>query len=108
MWLFFIGVWVVVVVIFAGSNAKEDKRRIKEAEERRKLQLTWDKKIFCHCCREKGHVRTQTVKKKKGISGAKATGAMLTGGLSLLATGLSRKEDTTEARCSNCGQVWHY
>ena len=43
---------------------------------------------------------------KKGISGGKATGAVLTGGLSLLATGLSRKEMVREAYCYNCKMTW--
>jgi hypothetical protein len=45
---------------------------------------------------------------KKGISGGKATGALLTGGVSILASGLSRKEKVTEARCANCRQTWHF
>jgi hypothetical protein len=48
------------------------------------------------------------VKLKKGVSGGKAAGAIMTGGLSVLAVGLSRKEDATEAKCSNCGSVWHF
>ena len=36
---------------------------------------------------------------RRGISGAKATGAVLTGGVSVLATGLSRNERTTQAHC---------
>ena len=46
------------------------------------------------------------VKRKKGVSGGKATGAVLTGGLSLFATGLSRKEKQQELSCSNCGVTW--
>jgi hypothetical protein len=48
------------------------------------------------------------VSRKAGISGGKATGAILTGGLSLLATGLSRKERLTEAHCDNCGSTWTF
>lgn len=47
---------------------------------------------ICPHCQTKGFVRTMPVKRKKGISGAKATGALLTAGVSILATGLSRKE----------------
>jgi hypothetical protein len=64
--------------------------------------------IVCPHCQVKGNVSTRQVKQKVGVSGAKATGALLTGGLSLLATGLSRKQQVTEARCSNCGSVWHF
>ena len=52
--------------------------------------------MVCPHCQEKGHVRTQPVTRKKGVSGGKATAALLTGGVSLLATGLSRKEQSTE------------
>jgi hypothetical protein len=53
-------------------------------------------------------VHAKTVKAKKGISGGKAAGAILTGGLSLLATGLSRKESMTQAHCDACGSTWHF
>jgi hypothetical protein len=43
---------------------------------------------------------------EEGVSGGKATGAVLTGGVSMLATGLSRKEGTTEMSCGNCGTRW--
>ncbi len=53
-------------------------------------------------------MRCKAVKNKKGISGGKATGAILTGGVSLLATGLSRKEAATAATCGNCKSGWHF
>lgn len=62
--------------------------------------------MVCPHCQTRGAVQTQTVKLKQGISGGKATGAVLTGGLSLLATGLSRKQKATQARCRNCGATW--
>ena len=46
--------------------------------------------------------------RKMGISGAKATGALLTGGLSLLFTGLSREEEFTQAHCLTCNSTWHF
>ena len=64
--------------------------------------------IVCPMCQERGYVRCKTVKTKKGISGGKATGAILTGGFSLLATGLSRKTKVTEAFCSNCRSTWQF
>jgi hypothetical protein len=48
------------------------------------------------------------VKLKKGISGGKATGAVLTAGFSILATGLSRKESATQATCGNCRMSWTF
>ena len=62
--------------------------------------------MICPHCQVRGKVFTTKVSLKKGISGGKATGALLTGGLSLLATGLSRKEEVTKARCFNCDSEW--
>lgn len=64
--------------------------------------------MICPHCQTRGSVTTKKVKKKKGISGAKTTGALLTFGWSLFATGLSRKEEETEAHCGACGATWHY
>jgi DNA-directed RNA polymerase subunit RPC12/RpoP len=64
--------------------------------------------LICPHCQSKGLVRTKQVKRKQGISGAKATGAVLTGGLSVIGTGLSKKELVTQAHCDNCGSTWHY
>ncbi len=66
------------------------------------------REMICPHCQSKGTVTTKIVQLKRGVSGAKATGALLTGGISLLATGLSRKQEATEASCSHCGAVWHY
>jgi hypothetical protein len=62
--------------------------------------------MVCPHCGERGKVGTHIVRAKKGISGGKATGALLTGGLSILATGLSRKETLTRAHCYNCSNTW--
>jgi hypothetical protein len=64
-----------------------------------------DASIVCAFCHEAGNVTTRAVKVKRGVSGAKATGAVLTGGLSVVGTGLSRKQEATELRCSGCGMV---
>jgi len=65
--------------------------------------------LICPHCQKKGLVSTiQGIEQKTGISGAKATGALLTGGLSLLATGLSRKQKVTQAHCSNCNSTWYF
>ena len=67
-----------------------------------------DKKLVCPHCQVRGKVKSRRVTKKVGVSGAKATGAVLTGGLSILATGLSQKEQCTEAHCENCGSTWTF
>lgn len=64
--------------------------------------------MICPHCQSKGTVHTRQAKQKRGVSGGKATAAVLTGGLSVLATGLSRKERVTEARCTNCGSTWYF
>jgi hypothetical protein len=69
---------------------------------------TINSKLICPHCQTEGFVHTKSVALKKGVSGAKATGAVLTGGLSLLATGLSRKEDNTQAHCENCNSTWFF
>lgn len=64
--------------------------------------------LVCPHCNTRGHVRVKAVTKKSGVSGGKATGALLTGGVSLLATGLSRKESVTQAHCANCNSTWQF
>jgi len=62
--------------------------------------------VICPHCQTKGKVHTKSVEQKKGISGGKAVGALLTGGISMLAVGLSRKERVTQAHCTNCNSTW--
>lgn len=62
--------------------------------------------IVCQHCHVQGQVFPTLVRRKQGISGGKATGAVLTGGVSLVATGLSRKQTFTNMRCGNCGTTW--
>ena len=64
--------------------------------------------VICPHCHSRGMVRTKAIKKKAGISGGKATAALLTVGVSLLATGLSRKEALTQAHCENCNSIWAF
>ncbi len=64
--------------------------------------------IVCPHCQTKGSVYTRQEKAKKGVSGGKATAAVLSAGVSLLATGLSRKELVTRASCTNCGAEWTF
>ena len=65
-------------------------------------------KLLCQQCGEHGFVHSKLVSKKQGISGGKAVAALFTGGISMLALGLSRKEKITEAYCSNCKSTWHF
>lgn len=67
-----------------------------------------NEKIICPHCHKRGSVATKSFKEEKGISGAKAVGAILTDGWSLPFTGLSQKTLVTEARCKNCGSKWRF
>jgi hypothetical protein len=64
-------------------------------------------KIVCAHCHKSGCITTSIVERKVGVSGGKATAAILTGGVSLLATGLARKELATQIKCSNCQSVYY-
>jgi hypothetical protein len=64
--------------------------------------------MVCPHCTIRGAVHVRPVTEKKGISGAKVTGALFTSGVSLFATGLSRKEDLTRAYCDNCRAIWTF
>lgn len=110
---------VVLYVIFWVSKLPpadpEEVRKKREAFER---QLATRHQIdtygyispamICPHCQTKGQISTKPVKRKKGVSGAKVTGALLTFGVSMLATGLSRKEGLTQAHCGNCGSTWDF
>lgn len=67
-----------------------------------------NEKILCPHCGVRGTVHTQKDSRKVGVSGGKATGALLTAGLSLFVTGLSRKEKFTAAYCGNCEAEWSF
>jgi hypothetical protein len=63
-------------------------------------------KIICPHCQTVGSVKSRRVKVKAGISGGKATAAVMTMGVSVLASGLSRKDKRTEMSCSTCKMKW--
>jgi hypothetical protein len=64
--------------------------------------------LICPHCQNKGDIRVKSVKRKKGVSGGKATAAILTLGITMLATGLSRKEGLTQAHCMKCNSTWDF
>ena len=88
-------------VVIAKQAARESKQQALQ-------HGTARPQIVCPHCQERGHVLCKSIKNKKGISGGKATGAILTGGVSMLATGLSRKEAATEAFCTHCSSTWQF
>jgi hypothetical protein len=64
--------------------------------------------IICPQCHTKGAVRMRWEMRKGGVSGGKATAAILTGGTSLLLPGRYRWQEATEAHCDNCTSTWKF
>lgn len=90
------------------KNQKETNRMVLENATSNAAYGTTNTAMMCPHCNAVGKIRTKNVKQKKGVSGGKATAAVLTGGLSLLAVGLSRKEGATQAHCDNCQNTWFF
>jgi len=90
------------------GQLNQHKMQVHSALEAKARAPMGDAAIVCPHCGIRGRVKTRSVKRKKGISGGKATAAVLTLGVSMLGTGLSRKERATEAECKQCGQIWIY
>jgi hypothetical protein len=102
---FVISVIVVAVVICLGILIKVGDNKLKS------LPPNWgpiNLAMICPHCQTKGQVRTKSVVRKKGVSGSKATAAILTGGLSLLFIGLSQEENQTQAHCCDCNNTWEF
>jgi len=88
--------FVVIVVVIVGVVAST----------KQKVRQEGAKQIVCPHCGTRGFVTVKAAQVKRGVSGGKATGAVLTGGVSLLETGLSRKQSVTRAHCGNCKMSW--
>jgi hypothetical protein len=112
----------VGAIFFAVSSQKvEDEKLARMSPEERKdyrlkrlhdnVKQKWgatNSEFVCPHCQTKGMVTTKKVERKKGVSGGKAAAAVITGGVSVLATGLSRKERMTQAHCMNCHNTWDF
>jgi hypothetical protein len=103
--------FVVVLIIFVRAESK--KLAAMSPAERQEHSDTVEHgplnpALICPHCQEKGKVSVKSVERNKGIHGTKAAGAALTAGLSLLLIGLSRKEQMTQAYCSNCQSTWEF
>jgi predicted RNA-binding Zn-ribbon protein involved in translation (DUF1610 family) len=101
-------VGVVVIVLFLAfavvAFVHDYRAGIPQAQAAARTAQT--RQIVCPHCGVAGKVATKQVRVKRGISGGKATGAVLTGGISMLGTGLSRKQHATAMACGNCGMGW--
>lgn len=92
----------------ADRQARETIRRARDLRREAYSHGQINPRLICPHCQTQGHVRTKQVENKAGISGGKATAAVLTGGWSLLAVGLSRKQTVTAARCGECSSAWQF
>jgi hypothetical protein len=101
LWL----ILIIVVICIVKANKPYNPEGLELQQEE---QQAAEVNIICPHCQTKGSVTTQQVKKKVGISGGKATAAVMTCGLSMFATGLSRKNKVTEAHCLNCQSTWYF
>jgi hypothetical protein len=121
--LFVCGVFLVLLAVSAVSSANqkiaeqeaqmspEELERYKKAkvdQAMTRLRGPKNPQMICPHCQTKGEVRTKSVVESKGIHGGKATAALLTGGASVLVTGLSRKVTGTQARCDTCDCSWSF
>lgn len=126
MWLIIVILLIpLTILIIRKSLKKEEDQYISTMPENERQQYLYEKEqnereliygkvnpeLICPHCQVKGKVRVTTAisSEKNGISGAKATAAILTGGASLLVTGLSKKETkiSTRAFCENCKLTWY-
>jgi hypothetical protein len=106
--LFIIGIIVYGTVI---AWMLMEQNEIAHLPQEVKDRMGWrpiNPEMICPHCQEKGTVRTKVARHRKGIHVGKVTAALLTGGVSLLATGLSSHEILTEAQCSNCKNSWKF
>lgn len=122
-WVFYVGMWVLgalvvfglIGMLFAPPKTEEERKYERESQKKSADNFgnflshgALNQMLKCSHCDEKGGVRTKSVNDKKGISGGKAVGGLLTGGVSLLATGISRREHLTKAFCEKCRSTWRF
>ena len=96
----------VLIGLAAGTGIWIAMQRAKSSPERLAREREAQARIRCPHCGEVGHVTKTLVQRKQGVSGGKATGALLTGGVSMVFTGLSRKQQMSHLRCGNCLMEW--
>jgi hypothetical protein len=89
-------------------DEQQEYLKVKQAKSEEITYGAINPEMMCQHCQTKGKIKTKHVTQKKGVSGGKATAAVVTGGVSLLAVGLSRKEGATQAHCGNCKNTWFF
>lgn len=91
---------VLVVALFAFWMSPMGQRIIAAQEAQMRL-------IICKSCGLRGNCTAKRVQRKNGIDGTKASAAVLTGGTSILFTGLSERHDSTQIKCRACRAVYY-
>lgn len=70
-------------------------------------QIARASKMTCQHCRTSGSISAKPVTVKDGISGGRAAAGVVTGGASVLVTGLSQRKNQLRYVCGTCGGSWH-
>ena len=98
MWILVLIILIIAILIvssFLNKRSEVAKMSPQEkerylADKKKKSEAFWlefnwggvNPNMVCPHCNEKGKIRTQSVTRKRGVSGGKATAAILTGGFS--------------------------
>ncbi|MEJ2193376.1 MAG: hypothetical protein P8X73_00780 [Ignavibacteriaceae bacterium] len=99
---------IAAVITIGGIINPRDLNPEKVKQNRNGLSRTLNYEMICPYCQRKGQVRVKTIIQYKRINVVQATAAILTFGITLLATGFLRKEQERHAHCGYCNSVWHY
>lgn len=103
-----VGFWIALYVP-SGAEARATQDSIRLAvQSGADAAAAADAHLICPHCQTRGTVSTVLAKVKNGISAGKVTGAVLTAGYSVLATGLSSKKVVTQAHCGTCRASWTF
>jgi len=103
-----LAIWFVVWGIKKGNRNKERLENLTPTERLLESFGALNHAMVCPHCQTAGKIHTKPFEKKAGISGGKAAAAVITGGVSILATGLSRTEGATQAHCEECKNTWTF
>ena len=86
----------------ARKRARQAAKQVEANKESYRLEKERFARLHCRHCNTSGYCTVDTTRVKQGISGGKATAAILTGGFSLLLTGLAKKNEVQIVSCSHC------
>jgi DNA-directed RNA polymerase subunit RPC12/RpoP len=95
-----LGILFLIAIVLAVVNG------VKKGNARAEARDADDRGIVCPYCGTSGSVTTRDIKVEHVVSGGKTSGAVLTGGISLPAVGLSRRQKGRQHTCGSCGLRW--